>query len=398
MKVPPFYVRHRQKFTPLFLSIFVLVAIFLSGQPVRSVELGVAAHSPAGFSGGEVIPASCPSYSHLGTDCNAEEGDMCFNIAGWQAGPPGGYTLYETPGVYRLCCPTGYVPSDPYTCVPACAGNYGQQCSGSNQCGTLYGSYQCNGACSVGGPTLPPGFGQGCNSPANACGQTTGGTIGCNGACTATTPPAVPANYGQACASSPNFCGQTYTGYIQCNGSCSAPAPPNSNCPPSQQPPSISVNPTSLLTGQSTTITWNCPGNSSATGTNFSTGGAASGQATVVVTTTTTYTVTCQAGTQASAQATVNGPALSLTASPTRVKANNASTLTWLASSVTSCALTGPGINVSKTANASGTITQQVTSTGAITGQSIYTLTCQSTSGQVSSSVTVNLIPSEQEI
>ncbi|MBY0294302.1 hypothetical protein K2Q08_03150 [Patescibacteria group bacterium] len=187
---------------------------------------------------------------------------------------------------------------------------------------------------------------------------------------------------------------------MSCGGTCSVTtAPPNSNCPPDQQPPTVTVNPTTVDTGETTTVTWNCPGNTSATGTNFSTGGAASGNTTVTVSVTTTYTVMCtQTGTQATADVTVSGPALSLSASPTRVRVNNTSTLTWAASSVTSCTLSGPGVAVNMNANGSGIIATQNTSTGGIVGQSIYRLTCQSDSGAISSSVTVNLIPSQQEI
>jgi hypothetical protein len=118
----------------------------------------------------------------------------------------------------------------------------------------------------------------------------------------------------------------------------------------------------------------------------------------VTVNTTTTYTLNCpQTGTQVTTQVTVSGPALSLSASPTRVRVNDSSTLTWAASSVTSCALTGPGVNVHMNANGSGIISTQNTSTGGVVGQSVYKLTCQTGSGTISSSVTVNLIPSQVE-
>ena len=324
----------KQQLLPIILLAIVLAIVFsgdflkaLNGKAFSSVEVRLAEQSPLGSAGGAIVPASCPSYSHMATYCNAEEGDVCFNIPGWQDVPPDGYTLYETPGVYRLCCHGGFVPSGPYTCVPACA-----------------------------------------------------------------------SNAGQACVSSPNFCGQTNSGIAACNGSCPATPPSNSNCPPSQQPPTITVNPPTVGTGGTTTITWNCPGNTSATGTNFSTGGAASGNTTVTVNTTTTYTLNCpQTGTQVTTQVTVSGPALSLSASPTRVRVNDSSTLTWAASSVTSCALTGPGVNVHMNANGSGIISTQNTSTGGVVGQSVYKLTCQTGSGTISSSVTVNLIPSQVE-
>ncbi len=77
-----------------------------SAGSIISSELGIAAVSPMGESGGLVIPASCPSDLH----------------------------------------------DDP---------TYGQQCSVSNACGTQYGTYQCGGTCSIIGSsqtyTIPAG-------------------------------------------------------------------------------------------------------------------------------------------------------------------------------------------------------------------------------------------------
>ncbi len=88
-------------------------------------------------------------------------------------------------------CPDGYQQNgDSCDATPACVADYGQACSGSNQCGVLNGTVQCDGSCSVGGPTLPNTYGWACGSAANSCGMTNRGTIACDGVtCDALTPP-----------------------------------------------------------------------------------------------------------------------------------------------------------------------------------------------------------------
>lgn len=122
------------------------------------------------------------------------------------------------------------------TNTSCCAGNYGNSCNGpANACGqTTGGSYICAGTCSV---TTAPGYsgahslyGGGCTSPANACGQTQGGTYGCNNTCSASSAPGYSgahATYGQGCTSAANNCGTTNSGTRGCNNSCSASAPAN---------------------------------------------------------------------------------------------------------------------------------------------------------------------------
>ena len=118
----------------------------------------------------------------------------------------------------------------------------------------------------------------------------------------------------------------------------------------------------------------------------------------MTVTNTTTYTVVCgQTGTQASVTATAINPTMSLVATPSRVHSGSTSSLQWSASSVTSCTLSGPGTSVTVAATG-GAISSQNTTTAPITGQSTYTLTCQTAAGSVSTSVNVSLIPVEIEI
>lgn len=162
-----------------------------SDYPGASPELGFSSQSPSGERGGAIIPASCESgYQH----------------------PP--YT-----GFLRRLLPP------PEICGPICQPNAGQACTSSgNICGqTSGGTIACDGTCSAGTPSNASCNGVPCTSGANACGQTNG-TYDANGTCV---PPAVPAGYGSACNSAPNVCGQTRGGgTIQCNGQCSATPPP----------------------------------------------------------------------------------------------------------------------------------------------------------------------------
>ena len=283
-----------RRFVPLLVSLLILTGLLLSPlfqtQPVRSVELSIAEHSPLGVAGGTVVPASCPSYDHfsgLGGVCGeCLIGQVWFN-------PPGGPDY-----CFWVGCPTGY-----------------HWDAGSSTCQ----------------PNPPP------------------------------------------------------------------PPPP----PPPPTPPVVTITPpggtpgptATVIVGETVTITWSCPApNTSSSGVNFSTGGAVSGSTGVVVTTDTTYTTS-----EASVNAIAIDPNISLVADKSRVRINGTAVLTWSASGVTSCSLSGPGTTDSATA-VSGSIASRDKTTAAITGQSTYTLTCQTELTPVSTSVTVLLIPNTIEI
>lgn len=79
-------------------------------------------------------------------------------------------------------------------------------------------------------------------------------------------------------------------------------------------------------------------------------------------------------------------PVISLAAAPTRVQTGSQSTISWAASNVSTCSLTGPGLTPSpRTDFSAATTSQSVT----IVSQSTYTLTCDGTSQKV----TVNIVP-----
>ncbi len=167
-----------------------------------------------------------------------------------------------------------------------------------------------------------------------------------------------------------------------------------------------STNPT-VNPGGSVTLTWSCPaGQTSATGTNFSTGSGspASGSTTVNPSQSTSYTVTCgPSGSNATVNVNVRQASASLSANPALVQKGNTTSLSWYASLVQSCTLTssnsGDGaFPVTVGADGSGNVgssgSPEQTTTGAITSQTIYTLTCQTSGSPITKTVTVGLIPS----
>lgn len=154
-----------------------------------------------------------------------------------------------------------------------------------------------------------------------------------------------PAGYGNACTVT-NACGQSNTGTTQCGGSCSVSAPPNppgygNACPSAPN-----------ACGMTNTGTIQCDGSCSAT---------------------TPPNSSCPA------------PTASLTASPNPVNYNTASTLTWSSTHThpNSCSIPGLVTN----GPTSGSV-----STGNLTSNQTYTVTCQGLNGSpVSESVTVTV-------
>lgn len=146
--------------------------------------------------------------------------------------------------------------------------------------------------------------------------------------------------------------------------------------------------------GDSVTLSWSCPAdyNTSSSGLAFSTGGALSGSTVTSPGDSVTYTVSCNdSGSSADVSVAVLHPTLSLSASPTRVRSGSASTITWSASGVASCAVTGP-------AGAFGSGMSGSQPTGPLANQSTYTLTCTTQGGTVSTSITITIAPSFEEI
>lgn len=135
----------------------------------------------------------------------------------------------------------------------------------------------------------------------------------------------------------------------------------------------LSANPTSLVVGSSSTLTWSSTNATSCTGTNFGAASATAGSVTVTPSQTTSYLVSCTgAGGSASASQTVAvtalpSPTVSLSATPTSLNSGSSATLTWSSTNAVSCV--GSGFETG--GNTSGSI-----STGALSATANYSITC----------------------
>jgi hypothetical protein len=251
---------------------------------------------------------------------------------------------------------------------------------------------------------------QSCASAPNACGQSGSGTILCDGSCSAGTP-STPPGYGSSCTSAPNSCGQTNAGVIGCGGSCTAAPPPDSSCPPPVPSCTLAATPGTIHSGASTRLTWSCTGATScAASGGFSTGGATSNSTGVAVSPSSdaSYQVTCTGpgGTGASnlAKVIVLAPSVSIQANPVRVNASTGAantTLTWTSSNVTSCSIEKNGAPWSYGGTAftnlaaDGAGQVNGSSPDAVSTQSTYRIECENGTGTVSANATavVNVNP-----
>ncbi len=153
----------------------------------------------------------------------------------------------------------------------------------------------------------------------------------------------------------------------------------------------LAASPTSVPSGSASQLTWNasnatsCTASGSWSGTKATSGS----QSTGALTANGTYTLTCSGGggtvAQTASVAVLPAPALTLTASPASVQSGGASQLTWSATNATSCAASGSWSGSKAT---SGT-----QATGALTGNSSYTLTCTGAGGSASQTATVAVAP-----
>lgn len=196
------------------------------------------------------------------------------------------------------------------------------------------------------------------------------------------------------------------TSCVSCTGGC-GPGPSCNNG--AQNPPScstftptatLSANPTVIDQGQSSILTWNSNNATSCTGTGFVAGGTTSGSVSTGALDTVgtqNYQVICHRGSQNSSPALASvevlAPGASISANPARVPSGNTSAITWSANGVQSCTVTGPGGTIvpSTPSNSEHAFSTGSPYTATITGQSVFTITCQTNSSPVSRSVTVNV-------
>ncbi len=160
--------------------------------------------------------------------------------------------------------------------------------------------------------------------------------------------------------------------------------------------PYVNCSPSTVRAGNSVTCTWQCDvahGDVSSSGIGFPTGGAASGTSIPITPSQVdnSYGVRCSPSNR---QMLVNvkmlNPALSIIANPTRIHPGASAAIQWGATGVRSCSVTGTGVVSHLMAGSADT--------GALTQQSVYTLSCQSDVGPLSATATVLITPSVCEI
>jgi hypothetical protein len=173
--------------------------------------------------------------------------------------------------------------------------------------------------------------------------------------------------------------------------------PPPVVVPPAAPTLKIAANPTTVVLGSSSTLTWSSTNATTCTASGGWTGKqATSGSLTITPASTTTYSLTCAGATGTtpatqSVSITVNpppAPTLKFTVNPTVIVSGNSSTLTWLSTNATAC-------------TASGGWTGSELLTGSLivspTTNTTYSLTCVGAKGTTpvsnSVSLTVNQPP-----
>lgn len=156
---------------------------------------------------------------------------------------------------------------------------------------------------------------------------------------------------------------------------------------------SITANPATIDSGNSTTLSWNASNASSCTATGGWSGSKPTdgSESSGTLSGDTTFELSCDGPggtTSDSVVVTVNGggaaPVLTLSVSPTQVTAGDTATLTWTSSNTTSCLASGAWMG-SKPLNGSE-------STGSLSGNSTFSMRCDGPDGSVNRSVSVTVV------
>ncbi|MEO1575474.1 MAG: hypothetical protein AAFU65_11010, partial [Pseudomonadota bacterium] len=154
---------------------------------------------------------------------------------------------------------------------------------------------------------------------------------------------------------------------------------------------SFSASPTTVMSGDSSTLTWSTTNANSCTASgNWSGSRGTSGSAsTGALTSNSSFTLSCDGdGGSVSDTVTVDvnttpQPTLSFSGSPTTVMSGEASTLTWSSTDADTCVASGAWSGNKPLSGSE--------STGALTSGATYTLTCSSAAGSADESVTINV-------
>lgn len=170
---------------------------------------------------------------------------------------------------------------------------------------------------------------------------------------------------------------------------------------PATPAPSVSLtaSPSTITTGQTTTLQWNSMNAAACAGTGFSTGNLTAGSVSLIPYATTTYTIVCTNNTTANNGVTANAtvsvipantaqpaPTAFLTVSPATIVSGGSTTLSWNSTNATSC--TGSGFSTGNATNGSLMVTPSATA--------IYSIVCtnSATSNNTSyANATVSVTP-----
>lgn len=165
--------------------------------------------------------------------------------------------------------------------------------------------------------------------------------------------------------------------------------------PPTADPTvTLSANPTTVTSGQGSTLNWSSTNAASCVASGAWSGpkGSSGTQTTGALTTSSTYTLMCTGtnGVPASATTTVTvsgapnpAPTVTLTANPTSIASGASSTLTWSSTNATACTATGNWSGAKATSGSQ--------STGVLTANSTFTLSCTGAGGTTSTSAAVTV-------
>jgi hypothetical protein len=165
-----------------------------------------------------------------------------------------------------------------------------------------------------------------------------------------------------------------------------------STAPSSAPTVQISASPSSITSGSSSTLTWTSTNASSCTASGAWSGTKAisGSQITGALTANSTFTLTCTGTTGSTSQSalvTVAAasvmPTVQLTASPASITSGSSSTLTWSSTNASSCGASG-GWSGAKAVSGSQ-------STGNLTANTTFMLTCTGTAGSASQSAAVSV-------
>jgi len=153
----------------------------------------------------------------------------------------------------------------------------------------------------------------------------------------------------------------------------------------------LTTTPSTVASGDSTTIDWSANNSTSCTGTNFSTGGLTAGSVEVAnITASQTYILDCSGpggSTQSQVTVTLAGaPIANLSAVPATVISGNTTLLSWTSTDADSCSGTGNGF-------VTGGATEGSDESGVITGDETFTLTCTGPGGPAQDTEIVTLVP-----